>query len=105
MVRQWQEMFYGGRYVATPLNSPDFVELARAHGLHGIRVTRRDEVEAAVEFARRSPGSVLVEFRVEEEDNVYPTVPSGADLRLHDPPSCFVILVVAPSSFAMVSGK
>jgi acetolactate synthase-1/2/3 large subunit len=80
MVRQWQEMFYGGRYVATPLKSPDFVELARAHGLHGIRVTRRDEVQAAVEFARRAPGSVLVEFRVEEEDNVYPTVPSGADL-------------------------
>jgi acetolactate synthase-1/2/3 large subunit len=80
MVRQWQEMFYGGRYVATPLKSPDFVELARAHGLQGIRVTRRDEVQAAVEFARRSPGSVLVEFRVEEEDNVYPTVPSGADL-------------------------
>jgi acetolactate synthase-1/2/3 large subunit len=80
MVRQWQEMFYGGRYVATPLKSPDFVELARAHGLEGIRVTRREEIADAVERARRSPRTVLVEFRVEEEDSVYPMVPSGADL-------------------------
>jgi acetolactate synthase-1/2/3 large subunit len=80
MVRQWQEMFYGGRYVATPLKSPDFVALARAHGLDGVRVTRREDLAAAVDFARRSPSTVLLEFRVEEEDSVYPMVPSGADL-------------------------
>jgi acetolactate synthase-1/2/3 large subunit len=80
MVRQWQEMFYGGRYVATPLRSPDFVALAKAHGLDGVRVTRREDLPAAVDFARRSPSTVLLEFRVEEEDSVYPMVPSGADL-------------------------
>jgi acetolactate synthase-1/2/3 large subunit len=80
MVRQWQEMFYGGRYVATPLKSPDFVALARAHGLDGVRVSRREDVAPAVDFARRSPSTVLLEFRVEEEDSVFPMVPSGADL-------------------------
>ncbi len=40
MVRQWQEFFYGGRYSSTPMRSPDFVKLAEAHGLTGLRVTR-----------------------------------------------------------------
>lgn len=80
MVRQWQEMFYGGRYVATPMRSPDFVKLAEAHGLTGIRVTKRSEVAAAVDAARRDPGTVVIDFRVEQEDSVYPMVPSGADL-------------------------
>src|SRR5438270_6434506 len=47
MVRQWQQFFYGGRYVATPIKSPDFVKLADAHGLKGLRVTQRDQVQAA----------------------------------------------------------
>ena len=42
MVRQWQQFFYGGRYAATPLRGPDFVKLAEAHGLLGLRVTERD---------------------------------------------------------------
>ncbi|MCA9676853.1 MAG: biosynthetic-type acetolactate synthase large subunit [Kofleriaceae bacterium] len=81
MVRQWQQFFYQGRYVATPMRSPDFVKLAEAHGLAGVRVTRRDEIEAAVATARGVPGTVVVDFRVEQEDAVYPMVPSGADLR------------------------
>ena len=80
MVRQWQEFFYGGRYVATPLRSPDFVKLAEAHGLVGLRVTRREEVADAVARAKAEPGSVVIDFRVEQEDSVYPMVPSGADL-------------------------
>jgi acetolactate synthase-1/2/3 large subunit len=80
MVRQWQEMFYGGRYVATPMRSPDFVKLAEAHGLTGLRVTARREVAAAVAAARQDPGTVVIDFRVEQEDSVYPMVPSGADL-------------------------
>ncbi|MBE7453449.1 MAG: biosynthetic-type acetolactate synthase large subunit [Kofleriaceae bacterium] len=80
MVRQWQEMFYGGRYVATPMRSPDFVKLAEAHGLTGLRVTRRAEVADAVAAARRAPGTVVIDFRVEQEDSVYPMVPTGADL-------------------------
>jgi len=81
MVRQWQQMFYGGRYVATPMKSPDFVALARAHGLHGLRVDRRSELTRAVQEARAAAGTVVLEFRVEQEDSVYPMVPSGADLR------------------------
>jgi acetolactate synthase I/II/III large subunit len=80
MVRQWQQMFYGGRYVATPLRSPDFVKLAEAHGLTGIRVHRRQDVRPAIEAARAAAETVVIDFRVEQEDSVYPMVPSGADL-------------------------
>ncbi|HEX3765432.1 MAG TPA: biosynthetic-type acetolactate synthase large subunit [Kofleriaceae bacterium] len=81
MVRQWQEFFYDGRYSATPLRSPDFVKLAEAHGLTGLRVTRREEVAPTVAAARAAPGTVVIDFRVEQEDAVYPMVPAGADLH------------------------
>jgi acetolactate synthase-1/2/3 large subunit len=81
MVRQWQEFFYDRRYAATPLKNPDFVKLAEAHGLMGIRVTNREELPEAVAAARRAEGTCLVEFRVEPEDSVYPMVPAGADLH------------------------
>jgi acetolactate synthase-1/2/3 large subunit len=81
MVRQWQEFFYSGRYVATPLKNPDFVKLAEAHGLVGFRVTSRAEVEPVVARARQTPGTALIDFRVEQEDSVYPMVPANADLH------------------------
>ena len=81
MVRQWQEFFYGGRYVATPMLSPDFVKLAEAHGLTGLRVEKRSEVESAVRTAEATKGTVVIDFRVEQEDSVYPMVPAGADLH------------------------
>ncbi|HEX4381400.1 MAG TPA: biosynthetic-type acetolactate synthase large subunit, partial [Myxococcales bacterium] len=81
MVRQWQELFYGGRYVATPLKSPDFVKLAEAHGLTGLRVQKREHLEAAFARAVADPGTVVIDFRVEPEDSVYPMVPANADLR------------------------
>src|SRR6202171_4081560 len=81
MVRQWQEFFYNRRYVATPLRRHDFVMLAQAHGLTGLRVTRREEIPDAVARARAEPGSVVVEFRVEQEDSVYPVVAAHTDLR------------------------
>ena len=77
MVRQWQEMFFDSRYVATPITSPDFVKLAEAYGHEGIRVTQRDEVAAAVRRAQESPRTVVIDFCVEQEDTVYPMVPSG----------------------------
>ncbi|HEX6275114.1 MAG TPA: biosynthetic-type acetolactate synthase large subunit [Polyangiaceae bacterium] len=80
MVRQWQQFFYGGRYVATPIKSPDYVKLADAHDLKGIRVTKRDQVRAAVEQARANKETTIIDFRVEQEDSVYPMVPAGADL-------------------------
>jgi acetolactate synthase-1/2/3 large subunit len=80
MVRQWQEFFYERRYAATPLRSPDFVKLAEAHGLLGLRVDKRSDVEGIVARARDADGTVLIDFRVEQEDSVYPMVPQGAAL-------------------------
>ncbi len=81
MVRQWQEFFYDRRYAGTPLLSPDFAALARAFGLGGEVITRRDEVEDAVQRARADERTVVLEFRVEKEDTVYPMVPAGARLQ------------------------
>jgi len=80
MVRQWQEFFYERRYAATPLRSPDFVKLAEAHGLVGLRAEKRPEVEDIVKRAREAEGTVVIDFRVEQEDSVYPMVPQGAAL-------------------------
>jgi len=78
MVRQWQELFYGRRYVATPLSGPDFVKIAEAYGIPAARVTRRFEVIPAVKRAMEHPGPFLIDFVVEPEENVYPMVPPGA---------------------------
>jgi acetolactate synthase-1/2/3 large subunit len=81
MVRQWQQFFYGGRYAATPMRGPDFVKLAEAHGLLGLRATSRDQVESVVAAARASKETVVIDFRVEQEDSVYPMVATGSDLH------------------------
>ncbi len=80
MVRQWQEMFYERRYVATPLSGPDFAKIAEAYGLPGLRVTRKEEVVPAIEQAMEYQGPFLIDFVVEPEENVYPMVPPGASL-------------------------
>jgi acetolactate synthase-1/2/3 large subunit len=80
MVRQWQEFFFEKRYSAVNMLSPDFVKLAEAHGVPARRVTKREEVDEAIEWARKTQGPVVLEFRVEQEDAVYPMVPAGAAL-------------------------
>ncbi len=80
MVRQWQEFFYGRRYAATPLVNPDFTKLAEAFGLRGATVTERSEVAPTVESARAEEGTVVINFKVDQEDTVYPMVPAGAAL-------------------------
>ena len=90
MVRQWQEFFYDKRYVATPLVAPDFAALANAFGIRGERVTARGDVTSTIRAARACKESVLIDFRVEQEDSVYPMVPAGASLhemirRPHNP--------------------
>ena len=80
MVRQLQEFFYGARYHATPLVNPDFVMLAGAYGIRGIRVTERAGVIPAVEAASAHDGPVLLDIRVEPDDAVYPMVAAGAGL-------------------------
>ncbi len=80
MVRQWQEFFFEKRYSAVNMRTPDFVKLAEAHGVPARRVTRREEVEETIQWARSTEGPVLIEFSVEKEDGVYPMVATGAAL-------------------------
>jgi acetolactate synthase-1/2/3 large subunit len=81
MVRQWQEFFYDKRYVATPLVAPDFAALANSFGIRADRVTSRADVIPMIRAARESSETVLLDFRVEQEDSVYPMVPAGASLH------------------------
>jgi acetolactate synthase-1/2/3 large subunit len=80
MVRQWQELFYKKHYVATPLTGPDFVKIAEAYGLPGLRVKRKEEAVPAIEKAMAESGPFLIDFVIEPEENVYPMVPPGASL-------------------------
>jgi acetolactate synthase-1/2/3 large subunit len=81
MVRQWQEFFYDKRYAATPITGPNFAKLADAFGIAATTVSKRGDVEGAVEAARRLTRAALIDFQVEQEDSVYPMVPAGADLH------------------------
>jgi acetolactate synthase-1/2/3 large subunit len=78
MVRQWQDLFYAKNYVATPLSCPDFVKVAEAYGIAGLKVTKREEIRPAIEQAMEHDGPFLINFMVEPEENVYPMVPPGA---------------------------
>ena len=80
MVRQWQEFFYQRRYAATPITGPDLEKLAGAYGIWGATVTSRSQVQSTVDAARRQQGA-LIDFRVEQEDSVFPMVPAGNDLH------------------------
>jgi acetolactate synthase-1/2/3 large subunit len=80
MVRQWQELFYERRYIATPLSGPDFVKVAEAYGIAAMRVTDKLMVTSAIEKAMAYEGPFLIDFQVEPEENVYPMVPPGASL-------------------------
>ncbi len=78
MVRQWQEIFFDSSYVSTAYTgNPDFVRLAEAYGIKGIRVTDKTQVKTAIAEAMEHDGPVLVDFIVEQEENVYPMIPSG----------------------------
>jgi acetolactate synthase-1/2/3 large subunit len=78
MVRQWQQFFHAGNYSETPISGPDYEKLADAYGLTGIRVTRREDVNAAVQRAMETEGTVIIDFIIEAEANVYPMVAPGA---------------------------
>ncbi len=81
MPRQWQELFYEKRYVATPLSGPDYVKLSEAYGIPALKVKHKEEVVPALEQAMAEPGPFLIDFIVEPEENVYPMVPLGAALN------------------------
>jgi acetolactate synthase-1/2/3 large subunit len=82
MVRQWQELFYDRSYVATNYTAnPDFVKLADAFGMLGLRVTDKTQVRSAIEKAMEYDGPALIDFVVEEEENVYPMIPAGQTIH------------------------
>ena len=77
MVRQWQDLFHAKNYSEVQICAPDFVKLAEAYGMTGIRVTKDAEIVPAIEKARSIHGPVLIEFVIEPEANVWPIVPPG----------------------------
>jgi acetolactate synthase-1/2/3 large subunit len=87
MVRQWQELFYGRRYVGTKLWNPDFVKIAEAYGIPGVRVKRREEIIPAIQKAMEFPGAFLIDFLIEPEENIFPIVPPGESLARFFQPS------------------
>ena len=82
MVRQWQELFFNKRYAAVDYHdNPDFAKLAEAFGATGIRVEKIEDVRPALERAKEiEDGPVVIDFIVEEEENVFPIVPGGQGL-------------------------
>ena len=81
MVRQWQELFYDKRYVCTNMDcAPDFVKLAEAFGAVGLRASKPQEVEAVLKEGLSVPQPVIMDFRVDREESVYPMVPAGAPI-------------------------
>ncbi|MBC8080060.1 MAG: biosynthetic-type acetolactate synthase large subunit [Gorillibacterium sp.] len=78
MVRQWQEILYENRYSHIDLaGSPDFVKLAEAYGVKGLRATNKEEAEMVWQEALDTPGPVLIDFVVRKNENVYPMVTAG----------------------------
>ncbi len=85
MVRQWQELFFDKRYASTEMVSPDFVKLAGAYDIEGMRVSKREDLAGAIEKMVASKESFFLEVVIEQEDNVFPMIPTGAtvsDIRL-----------------------
>jgi acetolactate synthase I/II/III large subunit len=80
MVRQWQEFFHNHNYSETPMTGPDYIKLADAYGLKGMRITNRDDVAGAVREAMETEGTVIIDFVIEAESNVYPMVAPGSPI-------------------------
>ena len=79
MVRQWQTLFYGGRYSATVLDDKvDFVKVAEGLGCKAIRITKKEEVGPALEEAIAYGGPVVLDCQIDQDDKVFPMVPAGA---------------------------
>ena len=78
MVRQWQELFYEKRYAHTLLDgNPDFVLVAKAYGAEGLLVEKKADVRPIIEKALSIDGPVVIDFKVDPEENVFPMIPAG----------------------------
>jgi len=82
MVRQWQDMFYDERYSGVDLEgNPDFVALAKAHGILGLNLKRAADIQKVLKKALAHPGPVLVNVEVVKHEEVFPMVPPGKPLE------------------------
>ncbi len=78
MVRQWQKLFYGNRFADTdPNRKTDFVKVAEAFGVKGMRISRNDEIDAVVKEALEHNGPVVIDCRISPDSNVLPMIPPG----------------------------
>lgn len=85
MVRQWQQLFFEKRYASTEMTNPDFVKIAEGYHLKAQRVTDRKDLQSTIDEMIKSKEPYFLEVVVEQEENVFPMVPSGAsvsDIRL-----------------------
>jgi len=80
-VRQWQQLFFEGRYSGTPLLGPDFAQVAKAYGIANLTVREKSETVPAIARAVAIDGPMLIDFRIEQEENVYPMVAPGAPIH------------------------
>jgi acetolactate synthase I/II/III large subunit len=78
MVRQWQQLFFEGRYSFTEMKNPDFAALAKAYEIPASKLTERSNLHAAIQEMLRCEGPYLLDAIVEKEENVFPMVPTGA---------------------------
>jgi len=100
MVRQWQELFYDKRYAATCLRKqsgcpsqcsgpnkncpeiiPDFIQVAKGYGIKGETITERKDIKSALENAIKADETYILNFMIEEEENVFPMVSAGGSLK------------------------
>ena len=81
MVRQWQTMFYDGRYAGTPMKNPDFGGIARAYGIPYLKVSTPDQISEALQTAADHKGAYLVEFLCDPSEIVLPMVPAGGGIQ------------------------
>ena len=80
MVRQWQQLFFEKRYSATEMTNPDFVAIAKGYHLYAQKVDKRENLKATLTDWLNHPGPSFLEVNVEQEENVFPMVPSGASV-------------------------
>jgi acetolactate synthase-1/2/3 large subunit len=80
MVRQWQELFFDSRYASTIMSNPNFVAIAEGYHIKSKKVTKREDLDAAVAEMLASKESYFLEVMVEKENNVFPMIPTGASV-------------------------
>src|SRR2546430_16382488 len=80
-IRQWQEIFYSGRYSSSYLGAPDYVKNAEAYGIKALRATTQEGCRTVIEEAEAYDGPVLCDLQIDQNENVYPMIPPGGSIE------------------------